>query len=177
MDVQQRFARLVEPYHAAALAFARCLSRSSADGDDLFQTAVVRALEKLGQLRDDAAFRGWFYRVIVTVHRNSARRAFWRRMVPFLDDHGGHARPAADSLDGAHRAQRALAGLPPEQRAAIVLFEIEGWSVEEIAALDGVSSSAVKSRLVRARERLRIIYSKQLGVQTVAALSTPEGTP
>lgn len=177
MDAQQRFTRLVEPYHAAALAFARCLSRSSADGDDLFQTAVVRALEKLGQLRDDAAFRGWFYRVIVSVHRNSVRSGFWRRMVPFLDDHGGHERAAADSLAGAQRAQRALAALPAEQREAILLFEVEGWSVDEIAALYRVSPSAVKSRLVRARERLRTIYSKRLGVQTLAALPTPGGTP
>src|SRR5678815_2244381 len=53
----ERFRRLIEPVHDRALGFARCLCRSSADGDDLFQEAMVRALAKLGALREDGAFR------------------------------------------------------------------------------------------------------------------------
>src|SRR5689334_77234 len=77
-----RFRRLIEPIHDRAQGFARSLCRSRADGDDLFQEALVRALDKLDGLRDDDAFRSWLYRVIVTVHRNRARRAFWRRLIP-----------------------------------------------------------------------------------------------
>jgi len=171
---QQRFLRLVEPHHAAALAFARCLCRSQADGDDLFQTALLRALEKIDHLREDGAFRAWFYRVIVSVHRNRARRPFWRRLVP-LDDQG--STPAFDdALAGDQRARLALASLPVEQRETIVLFEIEEWTIEEIAALHDVSISAVKSRLVRARDRLRQLYTKRLGAASRAVLASG-GTP
>ena len=60
----------------------------------------------------------------------------------------------------AARASRALAALPAVQREAVVLFELEGYPVEEIAALQGVSASAVKSRLARGRARLRRTYER-----------------
>jgi RNA polymerase sigma factor (sigma-70 family) len=85
MQATERLARLIEPVHDRALAFARCLCRSRADGDDLYQEALLRALTKLDGLRDDAAFRPWLYRIVITVHRNRARRAFWRRLLPLGD--------------------------------------------------------------------------------------------
>jgi RNA polymerase sigma-70 factor (ECF subfamily) len=57
---------------------------------------------------------------------------------------------------------RALAALSPDQREAVVLFEIEGFSVIEIAGLQGASPSAVKSRLARGRERLRRFYRREI---------------
>ena len=56
---------------------------------------------------------------------------------------------------------RALATLAPPEREAIVLFELEGFSLDEIAALQRSSLSAVKSRLVRARGRLRRHYERR----------------
>lgn len=162
----QRFQRLLQPVHAAALSFARCLSRSRADGDDLFQEALLRALCKLDSLRDEAAFKGWLYRVIITVHRNRCRREFWRRLIP-LAGHEPEPRSLdpSEALSGAERARYALSKLPTDQREAIVLFEIEGWQIEEIAALHGVSVSAIKSRLSRGRCRLRGAYTA-LGERT-----------
>jgi len=173
---QERLRRLIEPVHDKALAFARCLCRSRADGDDLYQEALLRVLGKLGGLRDDGAFRSWLYRVIVSVHRNRCRRELWRRLLPLgeriegdavgvglemaLDYRGSDWRP--DAGDATERARAALAVLPAEQRESIVLFEIEGWQVDEIAELHRVSVSAVKSRLARGRARLRAYYEKQL---------------
>jgi RNA polymerase sigma-70 factor, ECF subfamily len=172
---QQRFVRLVEPHHDRALGFARCLCASAADGDDLFQIVLLRALERIDQLRDDGAFRAWFYRIIVSVHRNRSRRPFWRRLVP-LDDYRAPDVPVDEALASAQRARIALGCLAPEQRETILLFEIDGWSVDEIAALHGVSVSAVKSRLVRARERLREFYTKRFMPER-AALPSPGGAP
>ncbi len=61
---------------------------------------------------------------------------------------------------GSDRMSRALSTLPPEQREAVVLFELEEFSIEEIAAIQMVSVSAVKSRLARGRERLRRHYER-----------------
>lgn len=158
-----RFQRLLEPIHDRAIVFARAVCRSRADGDDLFQEALLRALDKLPSLRDDGAFRYWLYRVIISVHRNRYKRAFWRRWLPL------EIEPAAPDrtheLGGSERARLALAELPHEQREAIVLFELEGWKVEELAELLGVSVSAVKSRLVRGRQRLRTIYTRKFGIE------------
>src|SRR5437868_3683313 len=167
----ERFARLIEPVHDRALGFARCLCRSRSDGDDLFQEALLRALTKLDALRDDAAFRPWLYRIVITVHRNRSRRAFWRRLLPLGDaaaaddasgspgalDYRNSAWPP-DAAGATERARAALAVLPAVQRESIVLFELEGWQVDEIAALHRVSLSAVKSRLARGRARLRAHY-------------------
>jgi RNA polymerase sigma-70 factor (ECF subfamily) len=173
----QRFRRLLEPVHDKAQTFARCLCRSRADGDDLYQEALLRALDRLETLREDTAFRGWLYRVIVSVHRNRHRARFWRRFIPLAGDEpasGDHA----ESLGAAERARVALAELPPDQREALVLHEIEGWLVDEIAALHDVSASAVKSRLARGRDRLRSIYSKRFGVHAVdAGALVPGETP
>lgn len=168
----ERFRRLLEPVHPRVQAFARCLCRSRADGDDLYQEAVLRALAKLDQLQDDAAFRTWLFRIVVSVHRNRCRRAFLRRLLPF-DDGEPDTRSAIvvdtdyrtsdwspDEADASARARAALASLPAVQREAIVLHELQDFLVEEIAVLQDVSISAVKSRLSRGRERLRTYYEK-----------------
>jgi RNA polymerase sigma-70 factor, ECF subfamily len=159
---------LLEPVHDDAVLFARRIARSSADGDDLFQEALLRAAEKLSTLREPARFRPWFHQVIVSVHRSRARRGFWRRLVSSETPEAARAvavrigedgARAADERAGAASAARALAVLPAAQREAIVLFELQERTVEEIAEIQRSSVSAVKSRLSRGRERLRRHYA------------------
>lgn len=173
----QRLRRLLEPIHDRALAFARSVCRSRSDGDDLFQEAVLRALRKLDGLREDGAFRGWLYRVIISVHRNRLRGAFWRRLLPIGDEHTRTLATHDADLGSAERARVALATLPAEQREAIVLHDIEGWRVEEIAELEGTSISAIKSRLSRGRERLRTVYTRRFGLQPAVASMLPGDAP
>lgn len=160
----QRLIRLLKPIHAQAMATARRLCRSVEDGDDLYQETVLRAYDKLGGLRDESRFRSWFFATLLSRHRSRMRRT--RRVaVSFEDLLGRRDEPVGE--DGtsweeerrrAERAARALAGLEPVQREAIVLHELEGFSVEEVAEMQGVTASAVKSRLARGRERLRRFY-------------------
>lgn len=170
-----RYRRLLEPVHDKALAFARSIARSRSEGDDLFQEALLRALDKLDGLREDGAFRTWLYRVIVSVHRTRYRRAFWRRLLPLAGNEPATEPSAEHTLGAADRARLALADLPHDQREAIVLFEIEGWKVEEIAELLEVSRSAIKSRLARGRQRLREIYARRFGVVAAPSPSLAPG--
>jgi RNA polymerase sigma-70 factor (ECF subfamily) len=163
---RDRFRRLMEPVHARCAAFARGLCRSRADGDDLYQEALLRAFSRIDSLRDEGAFRTWLFRIVVSVHRNHVRSSFWLRWSPFhhRDDDAapeGDYRAtdwSPDAAEAARRARAALATLPAAQREAIVMFEIEGMLVDEIAAIQRVSPSAVKSRLARGRERMRAHY-------------------
>jgi RNA polymerase sigma-70 factor (ECF subfamily) len=156
---------LLAPVHDEAVLFARRIARSASDGDDLFQEAVVRAGLKLATLRETGRFRAWFHQVIVSVHRSRSRRGFWRRVVS--SDAPEAARrvaelageETADEGAAADSAARALASLPAAQREAIVLFELQEKSIEEIAEIQRCSLSAVKSRLARGRERLRRHYA------------------
>jgi RNA polymerase sigma-70 factor, ECF subfamily len=162
---EDRFRRLIEPLHDRVLGFARSLCRSTPGGDDLFQDALLRAYRKLDGLRDDAAFRPWLYRIVVTMHRSHCRRASFRRLVLIRDERSDENETlfrneawAPDAVEAQRRARTALAQLGAAQREAIVLYEIEGFTVDEIATIQAVSASAVKSRLARGRERLRAIY-------------------
>lgn len=158
---QGRLMRLLGPHHDRARATARRLCRSAADGDDLFQEAALRALDRLGELRDEGSFRPWFYAVMLSVHRARARRAFWRGLLPLEAIKVEASRPAeAFALEGAERMARALATLSPRAREAVVLFELDGFTLEEVAAMQGDSVGALKARLSRARERLRQHYGR-----------------
>lgn len=166
---KERLLLLLAPIQARAQQSARRLSRCNADGDDLFQEAVLRALRRIGDLRDEAKFSAWFYAVMISVHRARCRADFWRRFLP-LPSNDPDPGPRDPPHIGAHEERRAgaarmaaaLAVLPPEQREAVVLFEVDGFSIEEIAAMQGSSITAVKTRLVRGRERLRRRYEELL---------------
>ena len=130
---------LLRPVHERALATARRLCRQPEDGDDLYHDAVLRAFQKLPSLRDEAKFRSWFFAVLLSLHRSRHRRAFWKRFVS-LEEMLPDDEPIVGGGDGeewrrADRATKALASLKPEQREAVVLFEIEGFRIEEIAAM------------------------------------------
>jgi len=163
----QRLTALLAPIHGAALGTARRLARSADDGDDLLQEAVLRAHAHLDGLRDESRFRAWFFAVLLSVHRSRSRRSFWCRFLPLGDVVAGGREPAAAEEAGiderwrALRARAALARLPAAQREAIVLHDVEGFPVEEVAAMQGVTPSAVKSRLSRGRDRLRRHYLRR----------------
>jgi RNA polymerase sigma-70 factor (ECF subfamily) len=157
---------LLTPIHDAARASARRMALSCPDGDDLFQEAVLKAVRKLPQLRDRARFGAWFYAVMLSVHRSRARRTFWKRligleavMVSGAEPASREQRPDEESRQ-ANRLSNALARLPAVQREAIVLHELDGYTMEEIAAMQRVSVSAVKTRVARGRARLRAHYER-----------------
>ena len=179
----ERLLGLLAPLHSQALATARRLSRSAAEGDDLYQESVLRAFQKLPQLRDEERFRSWFFAVLLSVHRGRCRRAFWRRFLPLADAVAGGFDPVgidgrlrADEHEQAARASRALATLPAVQREAVVLHDIEDISMAEIAAMQGVTVSAVKTRVARGRERLRAHY-RRLGLDPHPAPRLVESVP
>lgn len=152
---------LLAPIHDDVQLYARRIARSSAEGDDIFQEAVLRAARKLASLRERAKFRAWMFSVVSSVHRTRARRSSWRRWIPWEATHepvGDDGSLWVDRRASAGRAAAALATLSPPQREAIVLFELHGYSIEEVAELQNASVTSIKSRLQRGRERLRTYY-------------------
>ena len=136
---------------------------------DLSQEVFLRVFRTIHRFRGQSSLRTWIYRIAVNQARN--RHRFWRRRhrgdQVSLDAHmaahgeflsGGEAGPdrVLAQKELAARLQRALDGLPFDQRTAIVLREIDGLSYEEIAYSLGVAVGTVKSRLTRARQALRL---------------------
>lgn len=131
-DASGRLLRLLSPIHERAVLTARRLSRSREDGDDLFQDASLRALSRLSTLRDESRFRPWFFAILFTLHRQRHRRGMWRRFCSF-DTVPEPRGPSGFQDDGADRVAAALATLSAQEREALVLAELSGFSLEEVA--------------------------------------------
>ena len=160
MDDPDAFLAALRPHYDDALRYCRGLwaSGSPADAEDAFQSALLRALEGFAGLRDPARFRPWLFQIVTREVRRAQRRRPWRRWSPLPpDDEAGPLglvapSGSAEALD----LLRALARLGRREREALLLFELGGFSVAEVADVQGDrSASAVKSRLSRARARLR----------------------
>lgn len=109
-------------------------------------------------LRDPTRFRPWLFQIVTREVRVAQRRYFWRRFSPLPpDDAAGPLGIVSPPADGeALDLLNALATLSRREREALLLFEVGGFSVDEVRHLQGDrSASAVKSRLARARGRLR----------------------
>ena len=175
----ERLQRLLEPIHRGAVATARRLSRSRSDGDDLYQESVLRAFEKLHTLRDESRFRSWFYATLLSRHRSRSRRWFWKRQVPLEAAFAAAGEPAGEDgsewqerMRGATRMSEALSTLDATQREVIVLFEIDGYTIVEVAEMQRATVPAVKSRLSRGRRKLRRYYERR-GWGGAAAAADP----
>lgn len=154
------FEEVVLPHIDAAFNYARWLTKSEADAEDVVQDACVRALRFFSSLRSDDA-RAW----LLTIVRNTWYGRFPRTKGASLTtvyDDVTDDRPD-DGLDPealvlqrqtVEKVQRAVKDLPVDFREVIVLREIEGLSYKEIAAVAGIPIGTVMSRLARARERL-----------------------
>jgi RNA polymerase sigma-70 factor, ECF subfamily len=140
------------------------------DAADALQDALVNAFRRAEGYRGDAAVTTWLHRIVVNACLDRLRRRAVRRTVP-LPEPGGEgdratqeragtapATPApeaaAEQAERRDRVLRALQDVPFEQRAALVLVDMEGWSVAEAAAALGVPEGTVKSRCARGRARL-----------------------
>jgi len=149
-----------ELYHEhAGRIYALCLRLTGDAGaaEERTQDVFVRAWERLATFRGESAFGTWLHRLTVNVvlmeRRGSRRRE--RRVAPASDDpvfERAAAAPAgADRLD----LERAIALLPAGAREVFVLFDVEGYSHEEIAGMCGIAIGTSKAQLFRARRLLR----------------------
>ncbi len=147
----------MEPEHVRARAFCRKLMRNREDGDDLYQDSLVSALTKFHRLRQTKSFRAWLYRIIINGYTSRVRRP-WRRWLVPLDEQIEQT-VVGDNPLAMHAARRrleiAFRAVSPEDRGLITLFEIQGWSIAELAGMTGRSEGSIKVRLSRARRRMR----------------------
>ncbi|HET6214660.1 MAG TPA: RNA polymerase sigma factor SigM [Micromonosporaceae bacterium] len=126
------------------------------DAADALQDALLSAYRAAGRFRGDAAVTTWLHRIVVNASLDRIRRRQARPTVPLPETGSMPAAPAVDR-DTALDVRAALARLPVEQRAALVLVDIQGYGVAEAAQILGVAEGTVKSRCARGRARLAVL--------------------
>jgi RNA polymerase sigma-70 factor (ECF subfamily) len=162
---QVAFARLVDRHQRAVRAFLRrACGGDHALADDVAQEAFVAAWSRLGAYRGDASFRSWLcaiaWRKATTALRGAARAA--RRDGEWLATEA-QARGEGGGPDARLAVERALAALPPEQRAAVALCLASDFSHAEAAVVLGSPLGTVKSHVARGKARLAEILGADHG--------------
>jgi len=136
--------------------FAIGLAGHPADGDDLCQMTIERALARRDQWQEGTRLDSWMYRIMRNIWIDESR-ARKRRSDTFVDEEAGLSvggDGGQEALVGLGDVDRAMAQLPQEQREAVLLVMVEGYSYKEAAEVVGCPVGTLNSRLVRGRDAL-----------------------
>ena len=129
---------------------AKTLLCSDADCADAIQETIVKAFTKLHTLRQDSYAKTWLIRILMNECYAIMRRE--KRVVSLEDYQDGESAIQPQDYSDLYEALRQL---PADHRICVTLYYLEGYSVKETAKMLGITESAVKNRLARARTRMR----------------------
>ena len=164
-DKRARFEAQVLPHLDAAYRFARWLSFSPSDADDVVQDAILRAFRGFDALRGSDV-KAWLLAIVRNCHLTAAKQQQRRAFVPLPEEQDTRDGPAmiattpdpeSNSIrrDEERTFDRLMSTLPEEQREVLVLREIEEMNYREIASVTNIPIGTVMSRLARARAALK----------------------
>ncbi len=159
---REAFDELVRATHRDAYGLALRLTGDEEDARDVVQDAYIRAYRGIRRFRGEARFSTWLYRIVAnTANTHLTRRARHRHEPLELSDEPVERRPdddpvaRAEAVELGAELEAAIAELPPRLRSVVVLRDVYDMAHEAIADELGISVSAAKVRLHRARRRLR----------------------
>lgn len=146
--------RLFRDFHQPAWSVAMRLCQCRETAHEVTQEAFITAFRRLKQFRGDAPFWGWMRRVVIN-HAISTMRRAPKGTVVELEDHHVHEEATQERVGHSMDLEAALAHLDEIDRAVVWLHDVEGYSHVEIARMYQQSESFSKTRLSRARAKLR----------------------
>jgi RNA polymerase sigma-70 factor (ECF subfamily) len=175
------FAELVRRHRDRLWAVALRTVGDREEAADAVQDALLSAHRNAARFRGDSAVTTWLHRIVVNACLDRIRRRQAHPTVPLPDGSRTEDRPAgvepaapATDHDTALVVREALAALPAEQRAAIVLVDVQGYPVADAAAILGVAEGTIKSRCARGRARMAVALGYLRGGDTD---HSPDGNP
>ncbi|MDF1543716.1 MAG: sigma-70 family RNA polymerase sigma factor [bacterium] len=177
------FSALIDKHKSRIYGLARKLAGNDQDAEDIMQDTFLKAIDKIGQFRGEAAFGTWLYSIALNEGRSLLSKQKWTELQPveaYLPSGGSsdmHSEQAARLFDwkDPHKLleqeelraiiDNAIAELPYQYRVAFLLRYSEELSIKEISELIGESVAATKSRVLRARLALRDTLSSSFEVK------------
>ncbi|WP_238009617.1 RNA polymerase sigma factor SigM [Dactylosporangium sp. AC04546] len=149
------FGEIVRRHRDRLWAVALRTTGDREEAADALQDALLSALRAANNFRGDSAVTTWLHRIVVNACLDRIRRRQSRPTVPLPETDVTPA-PATDR-DTAMDVRKALQELPAEQRAALVLVDVQGYAVAEAAVILGVAEGTIKSRCARGRARMALL--------------------
>ncbi|MDR1569053.1 MAG: sigma-70 family RNA polymerase sigma factor [Oscillospiraceae bacterium] len=166
------YEQLVLPLEQKVYSLCYRITNNREDAFDCAQEVMLRAYRSLGEYRFQASFSTWLYRIATNVCVDMIRK---RRVRPFvslesmiekgvpLSDRSSNPHVALESHDLSRTLHECIAELPIDMRTAVILRDVQGLSYDEISQILRLNLGTVKSRISRARERLRKLLYKAEG--------------
>ena len=177
---------IVEQHSDRVFRLAYRLTGNRPDAEDLTQEVFVRVFRSLSTYQP-GTFEGWIHRITTNLFLDQARRKQRIRFDALSDERADRLTSASASPDAAYAdrtfdddVELALATLPPEFRAAVVLCDVEGLSYQEIADIMDAKLGTVRSRIHRGRAMLREALAHRApaqGRQRYAGPACPAPSP
>ena len=159
---REAFDELVRRTFVDTFTLARRLTGNEEDARDVVQESYLRAWKAIGKFRGEAAFSTWLYRITANTASSHVQRRRRQRAEPFAEGFEPADRAAeeqvsrgAESAEALERISAALDELPAKLRTVVVLKDVYGLPHDAIADELGITVSAAKVRLHRARRKLR----------------------
>ena len=154
----QRFMELLEPVYNDCQRWAYSLAQDYNDAQDVLAQSILNGLSYIHQLKNDGAFKTWMFRIIHNTFKHWLRTS--KRQPDAVNPEDlSFKSPRADewtqNVERTEAVQRLLQELSPEQREALVLFELQELSIKEVAVVLGKQETAVRVLLHRARARFK----------------------
>lgn len=166
---REAFNQLVARYQTQTYNFAYRMTNNREDAEDIYQEAFIHAFRGIKSFRSDSAFSTWLYRIVRNVYLDEQKR---RRSRPYISleesietEDGTISRDVQDDAplpdqtvlvnEKRRVVHRAIAQLPERQREILILYDLLGYTYEDIANILEINVGTVKSRLNRARRGLK----------------------
>tara|TARA_R110002050_G_scaffold70889_1_gene152654 strand:+ start:92 stop:628 length:537 start_codon:yes stop_codon:yes gene_type:complete len=163
---QQKFLNLYKPVHERFERFCRARVYGGMDHKDLMNDTLLKAFESFDKLRSDQAFLSYLFSISTRLLANNSRKMkpeyqnFERETDQVLD-----VNAKTDLKVEIKLLYEAISKLNILQKECIILYEISGFSIREVAEIQSSSESAIKQRLRRARLQLKEILSSNYSIQ------------
>jgi RNA polymerase sigma-70 factor, ECF subfamily len=164
---KEAFEELIRRHQHRVFAVAAGILKRREDVEDIAQQVFVKAYFSLKRFDQRAAFSTWLYKITVNECWDMLRKKKVRPLVYEADlseeqarqvsssaEKGKDSPDISDRLEARQRVERLLEGLDERDRLMLILKEVEGFSIEEIAEVLDLNANTVKVRLFRARRRV-----------------------
>jgi len=186
---RELFYELIRPYERRVFAIAFTILRNEADAEDAAQEAFLKALKHLAQFRSESRFSTWLIQVAINEAHQRQRKNHLEIMQPIEDQENedGTYTPrdfadwreipseALERKEIRDKLTAAFGSLAQKYREVFVLRDVERLSIEDAAQVLGISTGAVKTRLLRARLMLRDLLSPGLEGISASHSQVPKG--
>src|SRR5215831_12527077 len=172
-EMQQGFLRLYEPIHDRFTRYCSSHAYGLMEPEDLVHETILVTLQKFSTIRDKNKLLYFMMAVAGNIMKIGWRKN--KHRCPFHEDALKKLEAKIDDPETAldvHYLYKALNQLHPKEKEAVLLFEVNGFSIKEISEVQQSSEGAVKTRLSRARQKLREMLSEPVNVKEDSVMST-----